>query len=314
MEKIQKIGLALLLLPLGLSAQTLENVPYADFESWTVRQIRESGIIGGQEKTLYVIGPEETIKGNSVYDYSKTIWSSSNAYAKVAGIVKVSTSMTPDVGPTGKCAKLETCYADCQVAGIVTVKVITAGSIFWGKLQEPVSDTSNPFASADWGIPFTKKPSAVVLDYKSVISQSGSCEKCSPMSHSTLQGNDPAEVIFILQKRWEDENGNIHALRVGTAICHIEQSSDGWVTSFRLPVIYGDASKDPSYKSYMKLSSHLYAKNSRGKLKIIQEDGWADSSSEVTHALMKIQSGSRGAFVGVVGNVLWIDNIKLEYE
>ena len=32
----------------------------------------------------------------------------------------------------------------------------------------------------------------------------------------TLQGRDQAEVYVILQKRWEDAKGNIHALRVGT--------------------------------------------------------------------------------------------------
>ena len=91
---------------LPLSAQRVELLPFGDFEHWTVRHIQESAILGGETKTLYVLGPDDVIEGNKVYDYSKTPWASSNAYAKVSGVTKTSLSVEPDNGPTGRCAKL----------------------------------------------------------------------------------------------------------------------------------------------------------------------------------------------------------------
>ena len=85
--------MTLLLLLLGaapLCAQRVETVPFGDFEHWTVRHFRESSAVGGERKTLYVVGPDEVLEGNRVYDYGRTPWASSNAYAKVAGITSLS--------------------------------------------------------------------------------------------------------------------------------------------------------------------------------------------------------------------------------
>ena len=101
MEKIQVSILATLLALLPAHAQRFEKVPFGDFEQWTRREIRESGILGGNIRTVYVIGPEETIEGNIPYDYSRTIWASSNAYARVAGITKASVTVEPAKGPDG---------------------------------------------------------------------------------------------------------------------------------------------------------------------------------------------------------------------
>ena len=114
MAKVQ-IMIGFLLACLAVSAQRYEKVPFGDFEHWAVRYITESQIIGGQEKTLYVVGPTDTIRGNEAYNYKNTIWSSSNAFAKVMGVVKTSTNVTPDKGPNGKCAKLATQFASCKV-------------------------------------------------------------------------------------------------------------------------------------------------------------------------------------------------------
>ena len=42
-------------------AKDLEEIPYGGFNSWVIREIKESSIIGGKTKTLYEIGPDETI-------------------------------------------------------------------------------------------------------------------------------------------------------------------------------------------------------------------------------------------------------------
>ena len=315
MAKIQ-VTIVCLLACLTAAAQRYEKVPFGDFEQWTVRYITESQIIGGQEKTLYMIAPTDTVRGEEPYDYNNTIWSSSNAFAKVMGVVKTSTNVTPDKGTNGRCAKLATQFASCKVAGLINIKVLAAGSIYWGKMLEPITGVSDPYAFMDWGIPFTKRPKALVLNYKAIIPNTGKLVKGTTFRTTEFDGYDPAEVLFVLQYRWEDEKGNIHAKRVGTAVYHIEQSSNGWIKDARIPVIYGDARKSKDYKPYMDLISGdktMYALNSKGKKKPILEEAWADSNSPVTHAIMMITSGSQGAFIGALGNVLWVDEVRLEY-
>ena len=315
MAKVQIIIVSLFFSVMAYG-QRYEKVPFGDFEQWTVRYITESQIIGGKEKTLYVIGPSDTIRGNEAYDYNNTIWSSSNAFAKVMGVVKTSTNVTPDKGPNGRCAKLATQFASCKVAGLVNIKVLAAGSIYWGKMLEPITGVSDPYAFMDWGIPFTKRPKSLVLNYKSKIPNTGKLVKGTTFRTIEFDGYDPAEILFILQYRWEDAKGNIHAKRVGTAVYHIDQTSDGWMRDFHVPVIYGDARKSKDYQPYMDLISGektMYALNSKGKKKPILEEAWANADSPVTHAVMMITSGSQGAFIGALGNVLWVDEIRLEY-
>ncbi len=315
MAKVQ-ITVLFLLASLSAFAQRYEKVPFGDFEQWVVRYIDESQIIGGNRKTLYVIGPTDTIVGNEAYDYKKTIWATSNAFAKVMGITKTSTNVTPDRGPTGRCAKLATQYAYCKVAGMVNIKVLAGGSIYWGKMLEPITGVSDPYAFMDWGIPFTKRPKAMVLNYRSVIPNTGKLVKGTTFRTIEFDGYDPAEIMFVLQYRWEDEKGNIHAKRVGTAIYHVDQTSHGWVSDFRIPVIYGDARKSPDYKPYMDLitgEKTMYALNSKGKKKPLIEEDWADADCPATHAIMVITSGSQGAFIGALDNILWVDEIRLEY-
>ena len=315
MEKIQ-VAILLLLAALPARAQRTETVPYGDFEHWTVRHIRESAVLGGEVKTLYVVGPDETIDGNKTYDYSRTVWASSNAYARVSGVTKTSVTMEPDEGPTGKCARLSTRFASCKVAGLVEIKVLATGALYWGKMLEPVTGVKNPYAFMDWGIPFTKKPSALVLDGKAELPDTGVLVRGTTFSTKEFPGEDPCQIMLILQQRWEDEEGNIHALRVGTAVRRISKSTGGWIENLRIPVIYGDARQDAGYRDYMGLlqgKMTLYALNGKGKKKPILEEGWADADAPVTHAVLQITAGSRGAFTGALGNTLWVDNIRLEY-
>ena len=315
MEKTQ-VTLLLLVASLPVFAQRTEPVPFGDFEHWTVRHVKESAILGGDVKTLYVVGPDETIEENRVYDYSRTIWASSNAYARVSGITKTSVTVEPENGPTGKCARLETRFASCRVAGLVDIKVLATGALYWGKMLEPVTGVKNPYAFMDWGIPFTKRPSALVLDGKAELPNTGVLVRGTTFTHKEFPGDDPCQIMLILQQRWEDAEGNVHALRVGTAFRRIARSTDGWVRNLRVPVTYGDASRQSGYRDYMGLlqgSRALYTVNSRGQRKPILEEGWAEPDAPVTHAVLQIRAGSRGAFVGALGNTLWVDNVRLEY-
>ena len=316
MEKIQVAVLLVFAALFPAHAQRTEPGPFGDFEHWTVRHIQESALIGGAVKTLYVVGPDETIDGNKTYDYSRTIWASSNAYARVSSVTKTSVTVEPDNGPTGRCARLDTRFAECKVAGVAEIKVLATGALYWGRMLEPVTGVKNPYAFMDWGIPFTKRPSALVLDTRAELPNTGTLVRGTTFRTKEFPGKDPCQIMLLLQNRWEDEDGNIHALRVGTAVRRIDKSTDGWVKGFRVPVIYGDARQDAGFRDYMGLlqgSKTLYAVNSRGKKKPILEEGWADPGAPVTHAILQITAGSRGAFTGALGNTLWVDNVRLEY-
>ena len=300
---------------LPANAQTYKRVQYGDFESWTVRDIEESLVIGGNTRRIYAIGPRDTIRENKALNI-KSIWASSNTYAKVAGISKTSNTVYPERRGNGYCAKLTTEYAECKVIGIINIKVLVSGTIYWGKAHEPIDGTSNPYSKMRWGVPFTNKPKAVVLDYKSAMPNKGTITTCKTLSSSSRAGNDEQQILFILQNRWEDEKGNVYAKRVGTAIYHVTSPTKDWVNGFRIPVIYGDATKSPNYKPYMNLGplkDNFYTINSKGKNVEIQEVGWGDESTPVTHAIMLISASCQEAFSGTIGNTLWVDNIKLEY-
>ena len=317
MGKIKIIVLSLLIaFCLPSRAQRVETVPFGDFERWTTRHIKESAIIGGEVKTIYVLGPQEIIEGNKAYDYSRTPWASSNAYAKVSGVTKTSLSAEPDNGPSGKCAKLSTVFASCKVAGLVDIQVLATGALYWGKMFEPITGVKNPYANMDWGIPFTKRPAAVIIDYKAYLPATGKLMKGTTFRKTEIPGEDPCQVMLILQRRWEDADGNIHARRGGTAFLRIGASTKDWVTDRKIPVWYGDAREMPGYKSYMGLikgENTLYAANSKGKLVPILEEDWASDQEECTHAVLQISSGARGGFTGALGNTLWVDNLRLEY-
>lgn len=303
-----------LMLASGLQAQNTENVKFGNFEQWTVRMFKESGVLGGKTVPLYVVGPRDTIVGNKAYDYSKTIWASSNSFAQVMGITKISCSVMPDKGPSGTCARLETNMVKCKAIGIIDINVLAQGALFWGKVWEPITSTKTAEAAMEWGIPFTRKPAALIFDYKATLPNTGRLLK----DNKEIDGYDPEEAMFILQKRWEDKDGNLHAKRVGTAIHLIEKSTGSWVKGMRVPVIYGDATKDPAYNKAMALMDasnkiRIYARNSRGESRQVIEEGWASPDETPTHALLNFTSGTQGAFCGALGNILWVDNVKLEY-
>ena len=110
--------------------------------------------------------------------------------------------------------KLET----CKVLGMVNITVLASGSIFLGETMEPIRGTSNPYGKINMGMPFTGRPKAVVFDYKAKISEDTLVTRATGSAPEKVKGRDKAEVFVFLQKRWEDENGNVFAKRVGTVV------------------------------------------------------------------------------------------------
>lgn len=300
-------------------AQCREAIPYADFEHWVTRHITESPILGGNERTLYAIAPDTVINGAVAYsNMGGSPWASSNAYANVIGIKKVSCTAVPEEREDGgKCARLDSKLETVRVLGMVDIEVLISGSIYLGELYEPIRTVNNPYGKMTMGIPFTKRPNKLVFDYNLTMSENGNRIYSTGLSpKKVVQGPDSAEVYILLQHRWEDEKGNVYAHRVGTGRERFTQSTNGWVNGYTIDVRYGDISAEPYFRPYMDLlnGKRSYScMNSKGKIVPVQEIAWGAPDEEVTHMLVMASSGCGTAFVGAEGTTLLIDNIFLEY-
>ncbi len=297
----------------------LEKLNYGDFSHWITRNIKESKLIGGKQKTIYEIGPTYTVNEAIAYKNSGgSPWATSNVYAKVSGITKASGTVTPfDRGGGNKCARMQSLMEHVKAAGVVNLDVMVAGSIFLGQIYEPITSTKSPLAKMSMGMAYTKRPVALVYDYKVDMPNVNTRVKASGLgSQKTLQGRDNAEVYVFLQRRWEDAKGNIYAKRVGTARERYSKSTSGWVNGHELKIHYGDITKQSWYKSYMGLldgEKAYYARNSKGKLVPVHEIGWDDASATPTHVLMMASSSCGEPYVGTEGITLYIDNIAFGF-
>lgn len=300
-------------------AQAQELIKYGDFNSWITRNIKESSVLGGNTKTVYEIGPTQTINGAKAYsNLGGSPWATSNVYAKVVGVVKCSNAVVPeDRAGHGKCAKLSTILEHVRALGIVNMDVLVSGSIFLGEINEPITSSKSPYSKMEMGIPFTKRPKYLQYDYKVHIPEGGKRIYSSGFGKKkTLQGQDYAEVYVLLQRRWEDADGNLHAARVGTGRERYGKSTSNWVNSHRITIHYGDITKESFYKPWMGLLNGevvYYARNSKGKMVKVIEEKWDDANATPTHVLVMASSGCGTAYTGTVGMTLWIDNVAFGY-
>ena len=282
--------LAIVLAALSVTAQERIEV-LNDFESWTERSIKESAIIGGKTKTLYKPGG---------------VWSCSNAYAKVMGVEKVSVSVTPEKRGNGTCCRMESTLEIVSAIGI-NFKALATGSIYTGKMVDVISakQTSDPNSAIDMGIPFTARPTALILDYKALIKDEKAVYAPAKTQVKEVEGRDAGIITLYLQHRWE-ENGHVYAYRVGTVQKKITQSTDDWKNDFRIPVIYG--------KSSVALAkNNQKTHNSKGEMVNIEEVDYR-ADVEPTHLIVQISAGCMPPFTGCPGNIVWCDNIRLEYD
>lgn len=291
---------------------------FGDFDQWIVRNIKESRIIGGNTKQLYEIGPAAEWNNNNAYtNQGDSPWATSNVMAKVCGITKTNNSVYREERGDGYCARLETHIEEVKVMGLVNIEVLAAGSVFLGEVPEPITGTSNPMSKLSIGVPFTERPTAVQFDYKVKLTGDTARIRMTGFSKvGKVAGADMPDVICLLQKRWEDKDGKIHALRIGTLIHRFNKSTDDWVNGATFEIKYGDITRNADYKSYMGLitgDNAIYARNSKGKMVTVSEDGWADADETPTHIVLKFDSSHGGAYIGSVGTTLWIDNVHVVY-
>ena len=283
------IGMFLLGMPLAMQAQEkVVPIKYGDMDQWVTRKIHESGIIGGNTKLLYELGPTKEIDGNVAYvNQGGSPWGNSNVMAKVMGIVKTNTSVYPEQRGNGYCARLETHIESVKVLGMVNITVLASGSMFLGDMKEPITGTKDGEKALNSGLPFTSRPKAVRYDYK--VQMSG-------------QPNRIRQTGFIIAKR------------VGTVAVKYNRSQD-WHNGATYEIMYGDITHDKRYvPELMQLGTGgYYARNSKGESKLIKEVGWASKDEHPTHLILQFTSSMGGAFVGSPGNKLWIDNVNLVY-
>ena len=290
---------------------------YGKLDQWCVREIKESGIIGGQTKYLYEFYGDQdtTFTGKNPYVSPKEYpWRTNNVLAIVAGVVKTNNTVYPEPRDGGYCARIETHIEEVKALGVVNMDVVCQGAFMVGALPEPIRDTKSPMAKVMYGVPFNGCPKALKFDYKSDVGHTA-MRGTGFSKLKTLDYPDSAEVTFMLQKRWEDSEGRVHALRVATGIERFHESSPEWINGHEVELKYGDITKDPDYKYYMGLKTDpetaYHTINSRGENVIVEEDGWAEIGTEPNYMILHFISSCGKAFYGGVGNTLWVDNIEI---
>ncbi len=304
------------------NAQRIEKLPYADFEHWTVRYIKESNIIGGKTNVLYAIGPTDTIKANIPFRYGEkgNIWGVSNAYAKVSGVEKASGTLYPEYrdAKNGYCCRMDSKMEVVTALGIIDIKVLISGTLYTGRGIEPIRTQKDPYQNIDFGVKFTKRPSALMFDYKAKVSTENFIYIAKGAGKpKKVEGHGEPQALVVLQKRWEDANGNIYAERIATGFERYTKSQNEWINGHKIPIVYGDISNTPLFKQYeASMGFHLPMRsmNSKGKIVPVQEIGWAAPNTQPTHIIINVTSDYHEAFTGYDGNSFWIDNICLVYD
>ena len=319
MKKIILFTFALVATLAANAERHAELLPYADFENWAVRYIKESGIIGGGTTTLYAIAPTDTIYENKPFIYGKkgNIWSVSNAYAKVSGIEKGSGTLRPEYrdSKNGYCCRMDSKFEEVVAMGFIDITIQVSGTLFTGRNIEPIRTQKDPYQNIDFGVPFTRHPVAIQFDYKTHVRQDDFIWHAKGMSKpKKIPGKPAAQLTLVLQKRWEDEKGNIYALRVGSAYERYCKDVPEWINAHEVPIHYGDITGEPFYKEWMGLCLPMRAMNSKGKIVPVREIGWAPEGTDPTHMIINITSDHHDAFTGPDGSTFWVDNIKLVYE
>lgn len=311
-----------LVLGIHLHAQDDEIIrninTFGTFDNWCVREIEESALIGGKTKYLYEFfgSPSDTLRtGKKPFSAPDGyLWRTNNVLAVVAGIVKTNNTVYPEARGDGYCARIEAHIEEVKAIGVINMDVVCQGALLIGKLPEPIKDTKSPMAKVLYGLPFNSSPKALELDYKADVGyetiRGTGFSKMKPMGYP-----DWACMTVILQHRWEDEQGRVHALRVGTGIERIVEDVPEWVNGHRVEIHYGDITSEPYYRDYMGLSSDpetaYHTLNSKGKNVIVEEEGWAEEGVQPNYMMIHFIASCGPAFYGGVGNTLWVDNVKL---
>ncbi len=286
---------------------------YENLDKWYSLPVKESFIIGGETTGLFQIGEESGSGLKSATSLVLSPWATSNLHAKL-GIDIASACVFPEKRDSGFCCRMETRIRGIHALGFA-MDVLVTGAIFLGELIEPVRSIKSPIKKMNHGIPFTKLPKAVRFDYK-----------CSPGENRInsdkhgipVVGKDMAEFCCILQKRWEEADGNVFATRIGGIRTFFNDTHNQWINGAIFPVLYGDISResfyDPQKMGLIPFVGPMYVKNSKGSMVQLVEKNWGSGDLTPTNLVMYFNSSYQGIdFIGSPESKFWVDNISLIY-
>lgn len=288
---------------------------YSSLDNWYSRKLKESILLSGNTIELYGVGKVDA--KSDFFDLKlkdpASPWGTTNVYAKMVLDVG-NTRVIPEKRENGYSCRLETKIRKDNIAGF-KVDVLLAGTLFVGELIEPVHGMKDPIKNVSQGIPFTGMPKAVKFDYKYMV---GKNRVKATTNVSTVAGADKAEFAIILQKRWEDANGNVFATRIGGARQFFTGTQTQWINSASFPVTYGDVTHlpqyDPKTMGLIPSVGEVYVKNSKGKMVPLVETSWGKPGDVPTHMILYFTSSYEGVqYVGSTESVFWVDNIELVY-
>ena len=315
MVRVRITLVVMLSLCLIINAQKIVKLPFGDMEKWQVREIKESGIIGGNIKYVYEINEGDTLEGNEPYVNISSAWATSSIMANIVGIYKSSTTVFPcSREDGGVAAEMVTRLESVKVLGLVNVSALATGTIFLGSMIEPIRTIKNPMSTMCHNVEFIYEPTTIIFDYKFINGNEGKRVMDSSLKSRDLEGKNAAEVVLLIQHRWEDESGKIYAKRVATGYERYYDDQKDWKNCERVEIRYGDIRQRPDFEDYMDLvvEDPYYTLNSKGEMVPIHEIDWANSNEKPTHIIFKFSSGYGGAYIGAPGSKLWVDNVSLE--
>ena len=288
------------------------QIHFSNLDTWYFRSVKESFITGGETIKLYKLG-EGDRDGIKSFAIGESPWATSNLHAKL-GIDFGMECAFPEKRGNGFCCRMETRKREIHVLGI-SVNVLVTGAIFLGELLEPVRSSKDPIKNLNHGIPFTNLPKGVRFDYKC---SPGENRVNSDKHWKPVPGKDMAEFCFILQKRWEEADGTVSAVRIGGMRSFFSDSGSQWINAATFPIKYGDVTRDPSYDpqrmGLIPSVGPLYVKNSKGVMVPLVEKRWGKAGEIPTHLVMYFSSSYQGIdFIGSPESIFWVDNISLIY-
>ena len=120
-----------------------------------------------------------------------------------------------DGDPTKQVAEVNFCVVEPLVAIDARVRNNTDVELS-GRYQQLDFDVvtsalqiKDPNSAIDMGVPFTKRPTALVLDYKAKINPNGQIVYANAGTRvKNVAGRDKGQIVLVLQHRWE-ENGHV---------------------------------------------------------------------------------------------------------
>lgn len=295
---------------------SLGQLNYSSLDYWYARKVQESSLLSGKTIDLFEVGK---VNANSdFYDTKlrdvKSPWGTSNIYTKMVLDIG-NTRVTPEKRDSGYCCRLETKIRKDNIVGL-KVDVLIAGTLFLGEMIEPIRSMKDPIKTVNQGIPFNRHPSAVKFDYKYHV---GNSRVKATNNVEAFDGPDLAEFCVILQKRWEDKDGNIFATRIGGARQFFSGEEKQWLNGAVFPITYGDVTNLPIYDEktmgLIRGVGEVYVKNSQGKIVPLVETSWGKEDEMPTHIIMYFTSSYKGVdYVGSPESVFWVDNIEFIYD